>query len=125
MYGTYEKETNEVYEADKAPIISSHNPTTGLKIRFVYPENSNDIESTIRYLTLNKIYTIKKIMKKNDVEYFFTLEEIGGGVYFNSSQFINISYYTVNAFSMKYIKYRLKKIKKKIYNFFNRGYEKL
>lgn len=103
-----------MYNPIETPITRRQDISIGNRIRFVYPEYSNDIEQTIIHLHLNKIYIIKdyNIYGEFIQIYLYGIDNVS----FNSMQFVtDWSNYKIPVYSWKYIKYMFKKLNKKYF----------
>lgn len=103
-----------MYNYGQVPISRRSDISIGSKVRFAFPEYSHDIETTTSYLSMNKIYTIKDFNLNGEFIRIY-LSEIKDHVCFNSMQFIpEWTSYSVPIYTLKYISYSLKRLKKKL-----------
>lgn len=97
------------------PISRRSDIFVGSKVRFAFPEYSHDLPTTLKYLSLNKVYTVKDF-NLNGEFIRIHLDEIKDYVSFNSMQFIpEWTNFSVSVFSLKYLSYCLKRLKYKLF----------
>ena len=102
-----------IHNPQQQPISRRTDIHIGNRVRFAFPEYSHDIHSTLQYLSMNKVYTIKDFNVSGEFIQLY-LNEISDYISFNSMQFVpEWTNYKVRPYCLKYIKYGVKRLKKK------------